>query len=303
MFGLSDLIVINAIEDGLANLRANPMHLDFILGMYEHTPFMRALHGSAYIRQCKEFVLNNKIFVKPYYVYDLAKMPSIAVIAQYAEDLQFIGDTGFSEFEGELMPIKLCDILGVAWGEKDEQELIIGNAAAVQPQLYAGCYLRQDRFVTKVDCIIPIDEQRATIVCNDVLPRNRLIDWIAQTASSSRIAVINSSGNTTQVSIDLKSSGDIETHKLLALLVRYCLKRGRFLMDRNGLQISTTNQNFPVMHDEENSIFQTVFNLHGKILDNWIQYDQENQNYQNLTMCADPASAQEGNAKVRGFVI
>jgi hypothetical protein len=115
-----------------------------------------------------------------------------------------------------------------------------------------------------------------TIYCTEQLPKKRLIDWQVVTTESSRVAVIHSSGNAANVSIDLKSSGDIETHKLLALVIRYCLRYGRYLMDANGLQVSTSNQNYPAMFDEDQSIFQTVFTLQGKIWDNWIQTEKNN---------------------------
>jgi len=274
MFSVADLIVMNAIEAGLENLRNNPHHLEFILGKYDDTPYMRKLHGSAYIRQCKELILKNKIFVKPYYVLDLAKLPSVAVIAQYTEDVLVLGDYGMQQEMAVIPPIVLGKALGVAW-ETTGYGLIV-NAEEVVDWIYAGAYLRQGTFTSRIDRIVPSTNGTVIIFCVDLLPRLKLIDWQVVTTESSRTATIHSSGNVANVSIDLKTSGDIETHKLIALVIRYCLRFGRYLMDENGLQITTTNQNFPSVYDEEQSIFQTVFTLQGKIWDNWIQSERNN---------------------------
>lgn len=276
MFAVADLIVMNAIEEGLENLRNNPSHLEFILGKYDDTPYMRNLHGSSYVRQCKELVLQNKIFVKPYYVLDLNKLPSVAVIAQYSEDLLMLGDYGADCQSAVIPPVLLGRVLGIAW-ESTGYGLEIANAEEVTKWIYAGSYLKQDGFISKIDRIMPSDDGKtATIYCVDLIRRNRLIDWEIVTAEGARMAIIHTSGNTANVSIDLKSSGDIETHKLLALVIRYCLKHGRYIMDDNGLQITTSSQNFPSPFDVDQGIFQTVFSLQGKILDHWVQSEKNN---------------------------
>jgi hypothetical protein len=303
MFAVADLIVIDAIESGLENLRNNPSHIDFILGKYEDTPFMRKLHGKAYVRQCKELILQNKIFIKPYYVLDLAKLPSVAVIAQYAEEIQVIGDYGMDQRTAIISPILLGNVKGVSW-EITGYGLEVSDAASVTEFIYSGAYLQQDNFKSRIDYVYPLKSgQTCFIFCKDKLPQNRLIDWQVVTSESSRIATIHSTGNTANVSIDLKSCGDIEVHKLLALVIRYCLHKGRYLMDQNGLQITTKNQNFPGLFDEEQNIFQSVFSLQGKIWDSWIENEVNNDRYENMKLCATPPSDQSGSVSVGGFII
>lgn len=292
MFAIADLIVLDAIEDGLRNLRENPAHLEFILGKYTDTPYMRKLHGSAFVRQCVDFVTKNKITIKPYYVFDLAKLPSISVIAQYQEDMQVLGDYGAGQDVGELDPVRIGQVLPVEWGT-ESNELIIGNANEAIEWLYSGAYLSQDDFSTRINLVIPKEHDRAVLVCDDPLPQIRLCDWVVTSAPARRVAILNASGNHATVSVDVKSSGDIETHKLLATVVRYCLKRGRLLMDSNGLQVSSSGQNFPVAYDEEQGIFQTVFTLSGKIWDCWIESEMNNQ-VPGLTVCAVPPKVTAG---------
>jgi hypothetical protein len=288
MFALADLIVLNAIEAGLENLRQNPHHLDFILGKYEDTPYMRQRHGQSYVRQCREFITKNKITVKPYYVLDSAKLPSISVVAQYQEEIQVLGDYGSVGQPTTLPPVVLGEVSGVAWSD-EPNELIIGNANEVVEWIYSGAYLEQGDFISRIDLVIPdLENDRARIVCADSIPKVSLAGWAVTTSPSHRIAILNASGNMATVSIDLKSSGDIETHKLLALVVRYCLKKGRLLMDSEGLQVSTSSQNFPMAYDEEQGIFQTVFTLTGKIWDCWIQ-DESDTGEVGLTFCAVPS--------------
>lgn len=292
MFAVADLIVLDAIESGLENLRNNPHHLEFILGKYEDTEYMRKLHGSAYVRQCKDFVLKNKITVKPYYVLDAAKLPSVAVVAQYQEEIQVLGDYGFTQTGPQTVPpVVLGEVSGVAWGEK-ENELVIGNANSVTEWIYSGSYLVQKDWSSRISLVIPQENDTATVVCEDTIPKKTLVGWKVTTAPSSHTAILNASGNSVTVSIDLKSSGDIEVHKLLALVIRYCLRRGRLLMDENGLQNTISSQNFPIAHDEEQGIYQTVFTLNGKIWDCWIQEESED-SIPGLTMCAAPAKVTE----------
>ena len=292
MFAVADLIVLNAIESGLENLRNNPHHLEFILGKYEDTEYMRKLHGSSYVRQCKDFVLHNKIFVKPYYVLDAAKLPSVSVVAQYQEETQVLGDFGFTEKEPqEIPPVVLGEVNGVAWG-KEDNELIIGNAESVADWIYSGAYLHQKDWSSRIAMMIPQEDDKAMVVCETSVPKKTLMGWQVTTAPSSRTAILNAAGNAVTVSIDLKSSGDIEVHKLLALVVRYCLRRGRLLMDENGLQNTISSQNFPVAYDEEQSIYQTTFSLQGKIWDCWIQQEYDDVT-PDLTMCAVPGKVTE----------
>jgi hypothetical protein len=149
MFSTADLIVMNAIEAGLENLRNNPSHLEFILGKYEDTSYMRKLHGSAYVRQCKELVLKNKINIRPYYVLDANKLPSVAVIAQYSEDILVLGDYGMQQDTAIVPPIVLGKALGVGW-ESNGYGLIV-EAVEVVDWIYAGAYLKQDSFTSKIE--------------------------------------------------------------------------------------------------------------------------------------------------------
>jgi hypothetical protein len=276
MFAVADLIVLEAIEKGLENLRNNPHHLEFILGRYEETCYMRKLHGTQYIRQCKELILQNKISVRPFYVLDLAKLPSISVLAQYQEDTQVFGDYGSVDEMKEIAPKVLGQMQAVSWGIEDT-ELVVSGLDTIANWIYPGLYLRQDDFNTKIIMIIPVENNRAVICCENPLPKTRLVDWEVTDIPYSRMAILNSSGNMASVSIEVKSSGDIEVHKLLALVVRYCLRKERLFMDSAGLQISISSQSFPILQDEEQGIFQSHFSLQGKIWDCWIQEEVDNQ--------------------------
>ena len=231
----------------------------------------RNQHGSRYIKQCVDLITQNKITIVPYYLLDIVKLPSISVVADYRENLDFLGDFGNTCTTDIIPPAVITTLNAIKW--PTELNGLVCNEHL--DLLQAGLWLRQDQFITRIKYILPAsDNSSYTIFTEDDLPRIKLIDWEVVTNSHTKIAEIHTSSNDVEVMINLKSSGDIEVHKLLALVVRYCLKSHRLFIDSRGLQLGKSSQSYPIPYDQEQGIFQTNFNLNGKYFDSWIQYEE-----------------------------
>ena len=294
MFALSDMIIIEIIEKGLENLRLNPHHLDYILGTYSSTPFLRNIHGKDYTKHCMDLVLNNKIQVSPYYVLNNMQLPHIAVVATYSEAEMMLGDYVGSNIE-ELPPRTLgtFDAVSIA---PDGLSIFVPNAYSVSEFAFPGTYLHNGNFKSQIEMTIPGNTQTQIYIKN-VMP-NKLVGWTVKTMSTSCVATINASGNNCTVMIKLKSSGDVEVHKLLCLILRYCLRFGRIYLEGHNLYLSTTNQDMLVLEDESQQIFATVFSMSGKSFDFWIESEHRNPDHISLEVDAVPVSIENGDEAV-----
>jgi len=98
-----------------------------------------------------------------------------------------------------------------------------------------------------------------------------LKNWTIKSKHEERVAVVNGSGDSVNVGILLKTTGDIQLHKLFTLVLRYVLKKGRMTLESQGLQIATVTQGAP---EEDGSsqdiVFTTSFNIRATAFDFWI---------------------------------
>lgn len=293
MFALTDMIVIQGIEKALENLRENPHHLEFILGAYSATPFLKNLHGKDYIRNCMELISHNKIQIRPYYVLDSMQLPSISVVATYSESELMLGDFIGQQSE-ELAPRLLgkFDATSIA---QDSLSIFTPNEFAVSNFAFPGTYLHSGCFSAQIEMTIPGDTQTQIFVTTP-LPA-KLRGWEVKTMSSRCVATINSSGNSCTVMLKIKSSGDVETHKLLCMILRYCLRYSRMFFENHNLYVSTTNQDMLVLEDDTQMMFATVFSMQGKSFDSWIEYEQKTPDTILLDVDAVPVDT-ENNSEV-----
>jgi hypothetical protein len=93
MIGMADLITVAVIKNKLEFLSKNPTHLEFILGAFACDP-IRSYVGKEHLKQCIDFVTQNRIQVAPYYELDMKRRPSIGVVSSGREESMFLGDYG-----------------------------------------------------------------------------------------------------------------------------------------------------------------------------------------------------------------
>lgn len=301
MFGLADMIVVEGFNRAFANLRYNPHHLEFITCGYHDTPFLKSLHGEKYIEQIVKLITENKVFIEPGYRLDAVKFPSIAVIASYTESDQFIGDYGDSFEQTVINPIVYKEFDAKGFSE-DKKSLIVSKELGVQEVAYPGRVLRAPSG-TKYRIVQTEIKDTSVEIFVDVEIDQLLQGWKIQSVDTSKVAAVNTSLSTADVSIQLTTTGDIEVHKLLALVCRYALKWNRKFFESQGLQVSTSSQRYPIITDETQSIIQTQFNLSGKIADSWIIQETVNPAELDYTLCVVPDKNDESKEHVGPFQI
>ena len=108
---------------------------------------------------------------------------------------------------------------------------------------------------------------------------------------------MHSSHENAQCTVILQSSGSIETHRLLAMCIRYCIKRGRLYMENLGYQNVNISQAAPILISPEDNIFDTKFTLQGVILDSWIHTISSNL-YEPIYLTLTAYSENEDNESV-----
>jgi hypothetical protein len=97
--------------------------------------------------------------------------------------------------------------------------------------------------------------------------------WDAASGREDRLYSINSSQDDVQVQMNLQTLGDASVHRLLATVIRYCLKKQRLWFDECGLQVATYSQTPPILTEDGESEFQTVYTIQAKFTDSWIDHE------------------------------
>jgi hypothetical protein len=96
--------------------------------------------------------------------------------------------------------------------------------------------------------------------------------WEFRAYESGYVVTYGNSTDSVSARVFLRSAGDIEFHKLLRMIVRYCIKSGRQLFEFQNCQMMTMSMGEPQpdFTGESASGFTTVFNLSFKSTDTWI---------------------------------
>lgn len=300
-FGVADLITAAVIEDGLQHLRRNPGHLNFILSPFCRFPQIRSLVGAKYISQAVEYITNNQLYVAPYYEADHTKIPSVVTVARTGEDQQFIGDMGFYQPECKIFdPIEYgtFDIVGL---EQDRRVLFVPEAAKVEDMLWPNIWLRNGDFKVQVRGVHTQKGKDTRILLNSRVPEGtNYKGWVAQSSERRFGYEVHSNIEAVEVNCKLTTSGDYSLHRLMAIVTRYCLKRGRFLFESYGFQAPKISQGMAVLENggqDAPAIFTTVFSVNGKLGEHWIANEFEYGNASGkIDMCDIAVS--EGKADV-----
>jgi predicted DNA-binding helix-hairpin-helix protein len=273
MFGIADLIVVAGMKDALDFLSKNPKHIEFILGAFNSDKISHIV-GKKHIDDCVRYIVNNRIEVAPYYQMDIKKRPSLSVVASYTESQQFVGDQGRTEYSMSL-PARIYETFTVK--RIEDQTLYVSPELALEDKLWLGLHITKGNSIYKLRGILAREGQDTQLVLDRTIKSsdNTIEPWHAASARNDKIYSINSSQDDVQVQMNLQTIGDASTHRLLATVIRYCLKKQRLWLDSYGLQVSTFSQTPPILTEEGESEFQTVFTIQSKFTDSWIDYEKD----------------------------
>lgn len=268
MFGMADLVTCYVIRDGLQNLASNPDHCRYILGGFTTTP-LSSLVARDHIEQAVKFVTENAINVAPYYELDMQKRPSVAVVSSGGEDTQFIGDFGsYCVSKNKLQPEIYAEFDAKSI---EGDEIRVPRALKLEDKIWINVIVTNGTVSARVKGILVRDGEDTVLLLDKDLPDGTTLkDWKAQSLDRQKGLEIHSSMDKVTVQVNLSTTGQASVHRLLALIIRYTLKRGRQQFEAFGLQVPTFSYTPLMLGDADELEFQTVFTIETKVLDSWI---------------------------------
>jgi hypothetical protein len=229
--------------------------------------------GAQYIDQCINHVMKNEIMVLPAYQPDLPKAPAVYVLSNTSEGNQFIGDYGQDSLEVVHEPEVYAtfsatgivdDVISVSYDQHIEQK-VWRNVILTNGTAYA-----------RLDSVGPARQGYPTqLYLNHKLPvGTRLENWRAQSHPVRTGFSLKGSLEDVRVQAKLRSPGDPSVHRLLAIVIRACLKSGRLLFDSYGLQTPTFSQGYmQPIEGEGILVCETDFSIDGKLLETWVDHE------------------------------
>lgn len=292
---LADLAVMATIQDGLRHLKENPDELEYLLSNYVDLCMINKMTGGyKYVRMLMDVMLEKsgqQIIVDEYYTQNTQSNFAVYVISSGGETNKFFGDYGQQEQQqidpkvylhanaiknkgkNKLVFLKSTGILdAVATGMKATITTPSGDYEATVTDLFpdnkslpdapsAKGFNNSDSVTVILDKDLPIFEGKPL-----------LKGWTFKSKHGTRVAVINASGDTVNIGVLLKTTGDIQLHKLFTLVMRYILKKGRMTLESQGLQIATITQSPPSEEGStQDAAFTTTFSLKATAFDFWIE--------------------------------
>ncbi len=280
MMYVADLVVISAINNALKHLKDNPDEAEFLFSGYVCLkPLSELTGGYRFVKQIIDVLSgkdDKKIFVTPFYNMSSLNNYEIFVADSGAETIQFIGDQ--APLVHECMPSDLY-LRADASGVKDKNTLKFLRSTCACDILFTGLVAvlndKKAYFQAKIKSI-SMDEEYVYVELDKELPKNgssyKLRDWQFYSSNSSRVVNLHASLDDVSVSVMLRTVGDVELHKLLAIVVRYALKSQRPFLESNGLQVSRITSRSAPQEDSatQDVAFTTTFNLTCKARDMWV---------------------------------
>lgn len=273
MFVMADLITAAVIKDGLEHLAANPDHCRFILGGFQ-TGIAAQFVNHDHINQAVEFVTKNQINISPYYENDIKKRPSVSIVSSGSESTQFIGDYGREGLKEAVM----SPIIYARFDIKsyDGDTMSVPRGLKLENSLWPNQILTNGQDTVRLKGIQVKEDQDTVLFLDKVLTAGTsLKGWQAQSLTRAKGYVINSSSDKITVQVQLVTTGFASVHRLLAVIIRYCLKRGRMLFDNAGMQIPTFSYTPLMLNDDTELEYQSVFTIESTATDSWIESEYD----------------------------
>ena len=291
---LADLAMMATIQSGLQHLKDNPDELEYILSNYVDLCMINKMTGGyKYVRMLMDVVLEKsgqQIIVDEYYTQNTQSNFAIYVISSGGESNKFFSDYGQQE-QQQIDPkvYLIADAVKI----KGKNKLVFlkntGILDAVSVGMKAHISIPTGNFEATVTDIFPDkksisdapsaeglnNSDSITVILNQDIPvfesKPLLKGWNFKSKHGTRVAVINASGDSVNVGVLLKTTGDIQLHKLFTLVIRYVLKKGRMTLESQGLQVATISQSPPSEEGSTQDVaFTTTFSIKATAFDFWI---------------------------------
>lgn len=292
---LADLAVMTTIQSGLQHLKENPEELEYLLSNYIDLCMINKMTGGyKYIRTLMDVMLEKagqQIIVDEYYTQNTQSNYAVYVISSGGESNKFFSDYGQQE-QHQIDP--KVYIMADAIKTKGKNKLVFlkntNLLSIVSVGMKAFILTSTGEFEASVLDIFPDkknisdapssdgvnNSDSVTVILDRDIPlfENKPIlkGWTFRSKHKSKIATINASGDSVNVGVLLKTTGDIQLHKLFCLVMRYILKKGRVVLESQGLQVATVTQSPPSEEGSTQDIaFTTTFSIKATAFDFWIE--------------------------------
>jgi hypothetical protein len=282
-----DMAVMSILLNRLQYLRDNPDELAMIFDYYRtQWSYFSAIgcKPDQYINQILDiFDKNGYPLVNVFEGYSHQSAPNFAlfVYSSSQEAERSMGDYGTTEFE-ILTPTVYASNVRVHHivNHEDASILYIARSCNVLDKIWRlqrvyNKYLPNESWqVVSVaddgDQYIRVELDSVVGTVNGMQP---LQQWGFRAYESGYSVTYGMSIDSCSVRLILRSTGDIEFHKLLRMIVRYCLKSGRQLFEFQNCQMMTMGMGEPqpVQTPDDVAVgFITAFSLSFKSVDTWI---------------------------------
>ena len=274
-FTIAELITTAVIEDRLDFLSKHPDHINWMLSSLVCNKAMKRLVDARYVDECVKYITTNRINVRPVYESDMAKFPSIVIAAHQGESQQFIGDEGGDAMVREVAPQVLLDFNATQFAG---DMIIASDNQGVEETVWPGLYFRSGAFVAKILRVYKVvgTPTLVNVQIDRPIPSGTSVRGCEViTTPNQQWYHFNSSIDDVVVSATLSTAGDHAIHRLMCIVLRYCLKSGRLLFDSYGMQVATFSQQPVTLADDTQMIWQTNFTIQAKATDHWITQDDE----------------------------
>lgn len=301
-FGICDLITAEVIKDGLQHLSRNPKHIEHILGVFCSNDLVLRNVGGDYLAQCVEYIMNNRVEVGPYYAIDVKRRPSVSIICSGSEEAQFLGDYGY---ETDLR-VNMPAVVYAQWDATsiNKDTMVVTADYKLEQRLWPGMFISNGQHTVKLTGILKKDGTPTTLFVEPELPDGvRLTGWTAKSSEKGRGAVVSASMDDVTVQCKLTTNGDFSIHRLLSIVIRYCLKRGRLIFDKYGMQTPTFSYTPPMLTDQDEHEFESVYTINAKFTDTWIEKEFDLQDSAAnivVNLCVVPVDPANSTVEISG---
>jgi hypothetical protein len=267
---MAELSATAVIENRLDFLRDHPDHLNWMLSPFVCNREVARLVDARYVTECVKYIREVRPLVRPVNEADMNKLPSIVIASYQGEAQQFLGDYGM-DMQVQNFPPQVVTSFDVTWTEAE----VIKTTKEVAGLVWPGLFARQGDFSSRIKMVVEGNNETSLHLESAPPAGITLRAWNATTSVKTKAYELNSSMDTVKINVTLTTAGDHAIHRLMAVLLRYCLKSGRRLFDSYGLQVASFGQQPVVLADPDQIVWQTMFTIEAKMTDHWIANEYE----------------------------
>ena len=266
-FPIAEIITSAVIEERLQYLADHPSHLNWMLSPFVAHRGIARLVDPKYIEQCVNYIKSSRPMVRPVYETDMNKLPSIVVSSFQGEGQMFIGDYGGQHMAEQHRPSSILTFDSISI---EKNIVTTTNNQGVDEVVWPGLYFKSGQHSSVINSLYKQDNLVVLQLKDDLPSGLPLQKCQIMTGSDQTWYMINSSIDTVKANVTLTTAGDHAIHRLMTVVLRYCLKSGRMLFDNYGMQVATFSQQPAMLADDTQLIWQTAFMIDAKITDHWI---------------------------------